>query len=763
MWWPKMATAGQYGPGYTAIPPTVVEQRNTAADGPDENRYAPYQDTGWGYQHNHGINASDQTIGHSVEEQWQHQDSGGVYGWIYPAGHHNGEEFVQYSQAAAMSTPAAQWSYQHHQNHTNGIAVPQAVYNSQEGWAYYGNGTQYWNHHGAEQQMNEIPPRSDTSQYMQPQQTQSMIRTYGQEGYHQPLVDNPNALLTSSKSTSSRSDKWQHRTALMSPIISESLPRQKLAPWKWRLMFIVCNILSLVNGYDLSNIANIQGPVYKAFGDIHLLPWVALSYSICNVIATPLARKLYKFYNIKVLTISGLVLMISGTALEGAAPNFVLLIIGRAIMAFGASIVYQGILSFTVIFSYPSEIALVHASIGATFSFGVLTGPVIGAAFAQNEHATWRWSFYVSLPIVAIALLLSIIALPSYSASTEKSVSRHFKEIDWVGHILHSATFISFSLATVFSGSAWPWGSVPQLAVWVVFVTVAVAYVAQQTFSIGVKPERRIIPVYLLNKRIVLLTFLCTFGAALTYGVALYYMPLFYIFTREIQPLEAGLRLLCFTVLFIVSILLSHGLLRYARFYMPFFLIGGTLLLVGGITHTTITNDTSLPAVMVFTAILGAGVGVLWNLSIPVCSAVLETEQERLDQATLHSIAQLGGAALALSISASIYWNIGLRLVKEAAGFTGFDDHDILALLSGAESTMLDSFSSDVKRLVINAIVTTISRLFFIAIGGAVICFVASVFLKIEPLQFRRWTRAKDPEDDIQGSIKEKTVVYELR
>ncbi|KAI0974007.1 major facilitator superfamily domain-containing protein [Xylaria arbuscula] len=753
-----MATAGQYGSEYTAVPPAVVDRGDPAADGPDDNRYVPYQNTaGWGYQHSHGADPSTQTTGQVVDGQWQHQGTNGAYGSLYPAAQHGHAENAQYIQAV-------QWGYHYGQSQVNEVAVPHAVYNSQDNWAYHGNGAQYWNHHGAGPPMNEIPPGSDANQYTKQQQAQETIQTYGQEEQHPTVVENPNALPSPSGSKHfGHSDKWQHRHALMDPVISESHPRQKLTPWKWRLMFIVCNILSLVNGYDLSNVANIQAPVYKAFGDIHLLPWVALSYSVCNVVATPLARKLFRFYDIKVLTISGLVLILAGTALAGAAPNFVLVIIGRAIMAFGASIVYQGILSFTVIFSYPHEIALVHASIGATYSFGVLTGPVIGAGFAQNEHATWRWSFFIGLPVVAIALLLSILALPSHSASTEKSVSKHFKEIDWIGHFLHAATFTSLSLACVFSGSVWPWGSVSQLAVWVIFVTVAVAYAVQQTFSIGVKPERRIIPVYLLRKRIVFLTFLCTLGAALTYGVALYYTPLFYIFTRDIRPLEAGLRLLCFTALFIVAILLSHGLLRYARYYMPFFVLGGVLLLVGGITHHTVTSDTSLSAIMAFSVILGAGVGVLWNLSIPVCSAALETEQERLDQATLHSIAQLGGTALSLSISASVYWNVGLRLVKNAAGFTGFTDNQVLALLSGAESATLDSFSPDVKRLVINAIVETIGCLYYIVIAGAALCFAASVFLKIEPLQFQRWTKAKDTEHGAEDSEKGRAVVHELR
>ncbi|KAI1751755.1 major facilitator superfamily domain-containing protein [Xylaria castorea] len=754
MWWPKMATAGQSGSGYAAVPPTAVEQGHLTADAPDENHYASQQgNTELGYHNGHRAGASDPTTGHAAEGQgqWQYQGTEGVYG----------SNYVQHDQAAAASNQTTQWNHQYYQNQPNGVAMPQAVH------YYYDNDVQYWNQYGVAQPMNVLSLESNTSQHTEQQHVQPTAQTYGQEGNWVTRVDNTNAPPKSSTSTPNRhSDGWRHRDALIDPVIAESHPRQNLTVWKWRIMLIACNILSLINGYDVSNIANIQGSVYEAFDDIHLLPWLALSYSICNVVTTPLARKLYKFYDIKVLTISGLVLLIAGSALAGAASSLLLLIVGRAIMAFGASVVYQGVLSFSIIFSYPGEIALVHASFGASFAFGILTGPVIGAAFAQNEHATWRWSFYICLPALVIALSLCVFALPAYSAPTEKSVSKHFKEIDWIGHVLHSGTFISFGLAAVFSGNAWPWGSVPQLAIWVIFVTVAVAYIVQQTFSIGTKPEHRILPVHLLRKRVVLLTFLCTLAAAITYGVAFYYEPLFYIFTRAIGPLEAGLRLLCLTALFIVAIFLTHALLPLAKYYMPFFLFGGVLLLAGGIALHTVTSHTPLAAIMAFSAILGAGIGILWNLAIPVCSAVLETREERLDQTTLHSIAQLGGTAFSLSVSAAIYRNVGLSLVKDAAGFTGFTDTEILALLAGAKSTTLDFFSPEVRQLVIDAIVMTISRLYYIVVTGGALCVVAAIFLKIEPLHIKRWIRTKCTENRSNKSLEEeceKTAVYELR
>ncbi|KAI1177188.1 major facilitator superfamily domain-containing protein [Nemania sp. FL0916] len=755
MWWPKMVTAGQYGAGYTVVPPTVVEQGNSTGDIADENRYVPHQyPSGWGYEHGYGAGASTQATSYAPGGQLQQQR------------HLDNGEYNEYNTAEGTPNRTPQWDYQSHQNQVYGVSVPQAAYYTPEGWAYHGGGAQYWNHqYAAEQPMNDTSSGSAAVQYGVGQQYDpSTVHIRGQQEGTRAQFKSQNALPEPSTNTPhGHADGWQHRHALIDPVISEPHPRENLSVWKWRLMLVASNILSLINGYDVSNIANIQAPIYEAFTDVRLLPWLALSYSVCNVVATPLARKLYKFYDIKVLTLSGLVLLIAGNTLAAAAPSFLLLIVGRAIMAFGASIVYQGILSFSIIFSYPSEISLVYASFGASYSFGILTGPVIGAGFAQNEHATWRWSFYFSLPILVIALLLCIFNLPSYSASTEKSVSTHFKQIDWAGHILHSGTFITFGLATVFSGSAWPWGSVPQLAIWVIFVTVAVAYIAQQTFSIGIRPNRRILPIHLLKKRTVLLSFLCTLGASITYGVTLYYMPLFYEFTHKMEPLEAGLRLLSFTALFITTIFISHAILPTVRYYMPLFVFGGALLLAGGISFHTVTSHTSLAIVMVFSALLGAGVGILWNLAIPVCSAVLETQEDRLDQTTLHSIAQLGGTAFSLSVSAIVYRNIGPRLVKEAVGLTGFADADILNLLSGAESALLESFSAEVRDLVINAIVATINQVFYIVIAGAALSFIASIFLRFEPLQFKRWIRTKDCEDDAEASQKGKKVVYELR
>ncbi|KAI1270474.1 hypothetical protein F5Y18DRAFT_13853 [Xylariaceae sp. FL1019] len=386
----------------------------------------------------------------------------------------------------------------------------------------------------------------------------------------------------------------------------------------------------------------------------------------------------------------------------------------------------------------------------------------LGAGFSATPHATWRWSFYLIAPLTAIAIGLLVVALPSYSEGNEKSVSKNFREIDWIGNFLHIATFLLLAFAAVFGGTMWAWSSITELAVFIALGATSISYVVQQTFSLGVKPERRIIPVHLLTNRTVLFTWICTIAASFVYGVTLYYTPLFYAFTREIGPLEAGLRLFCFTANFIFVIFLAHSLLPVAKFYMPFFLVGGILLLIGGILFHTVTPGTSNAAILGFDALVGAGVGLLWNLAIPVCSVKLKTREERLDQTTLHSIAQLGGVAASLSASALIYQNLGLEMLRQSAQFTGYSKSDIFGLLSGAQSDILNALPEDLRDVVIAALIRTIVRCFYIIIAAGVLAFVASLCLKIEPLDFPNMFQKKRSQKDVEGSL-EKPSVYELK
>ncbi|KAI1657376.1 MFS general substrate transporter [Daldinia decipiens] len=482
-----------------------------------------------------------------------------------------------------------------------------------------------------------------------------------------------------------------------------SHPRDSLPTWKWRALLVANGFLTIMHGYDVSNVANIQASIYKAFGHIELLSWVALGYSVCNIALIPLGRKLFKFGDFKTLCLASMMFIIGGSALSGAAPNIECIIAGRAVMALGSSIIYQGILSFNIVFTYPHELGLVQSFIGACFAMG------LGAPL-PTTRATWT----------------------------------HIKEVDWIGNLLHIGSCLLFAISCAFIGSTGTWGINPGIATWILFTFFVITYVLQQAYNLGTTPENRLLsPSSLLRNRTILLTWICTFCAAASYGATLYYVPIYFAFRHGLDPLAAATRLLPFIGVFISTIMLCGRLLPILRFYKSFFVVGSAFLLVGGGLFQMLSTNMSESAVMGFESVVAAGLGILWQLGVPVCTTFLPSTEDRLDLALLSNMAQLGGIAASLSIAGMVYQSTGFESLKDSVGGMGFSDESIRELLSGVDSPILKDADPRVLRLAVKAIVDAIRACFIILLTAGCISFLAAWSMNWEALEFNQSTRQR--------------------
>ncbi|KAI0602809.1 major facilitator superfamily domain-containing protein [Biscogniauxia sp. FL1348] len=515
---------------------------------------------------------------------------------------------------------------------------------------------------------------------------------------------------------------------------------------RWIGLLFVNAVLGFLNGYDVSNLANLQIPIYQAFGHIELLPWISLSYSVCNVAAIPLARKLTQFYDLKLLGLVSLIFIAAGAALCGAAPNIESVIVGRAITAVASSIVYQCCLNFTVLFSPPNRLALGQAILGAVFAVGLITGPLIGGAFADSEHATWRWGFYFIIPLCVMGFISMATSLPRYRSPSSQTTLAQLKEVDWLGNTLHMGAFLLLAAGCTSSGPIFSWNSASSIVIWVLFPLFLIAYVLQQYLSLGTKPAHRIFPCWLLGNRTVTCVAICTACSAMAYGVTLYYLPIYFAFAHNLGPLDAAVRMLPFICTFIVLIFLAAGLLRAIRFYISLYLLAGAFMVAGGALLSTIKPSTSEGAVMGYTVLVAVGAGLIFQAGIPVCSPLLPPEH-RLDQAALHNISQLGGVAVALSLAGVIYQNVGVELLREAVHSTVYTDGDIRVLLAGAASPILSHGDPALHGEVVGAVTELISRCFLILVVAGALCFVSAGFLKWEPLKVNDPTPEKEMGD----------------
>ncbi|KAI1462610.1 major facilitator superfamily domain-containing protein [Annulohypoxylon moriforme] len=155
---------------------------------------------------------------------------------------------------------------------------------------------------------------------------------------------------------------------------------------------IANGILNIVHGYDVGNVANIQPSIYKAFGGMVFLPWLALGYSVSIIAFIPLARKFLRTRHYKMLSLISILASIGGAAISGSASHFVFLVIGRVLTAWGASFTHQGMTSHDIILCTPHRLFVVSAYMGACFATGLVVGPIVGGVFAGTGQISWRWA-----------------------------------------------------------------------------------------------------------------------------------------------------------------------------------------------------------------------------------------------------------------------------------------------------------------------------------------------------------------------------------
>ena len=384
--------------------------------------------------------------------------------------------------------------------------------------------------------------------------------------------------------------------------------------------------------------------------------------------------------------------------------------------------------------------------------------------YLTNANFIHIQAFFGGQPVLVIALVLVLIYVPRHRVRTAKSVRDRLRELDWIGYALHASSVLLFSVACASSGPAWESSSSSAGGAWALLGAVLVAYAAQQGLALGVAhhPQRRILPCALLRDRTAALTAVCTACAAAATALVVYYTPIYFVLMRIHTRVDATSRLVPFLCAFVASALLvsGGGLLAYVRAYKLLFMLAAAALAVGsGLLHA-LTPETPDAAIRFYEALIGAGVGALWNLALPVCAVTLtssassssssssssvspasaaspKARAQRLDQAALHALAQAGGMAAGRAAAAVLFHGAGSRLLREALADAAYSDADVRELLAGIkDSAILAESNPDTVVLVFEVVARATARCFSVLVAASVACFGAACCLRPDEIDF---------------------------
>jgi len=509
-------------------------------------------------------------------------------------------------------------------------------------------------------------------------------------------------------------------------------PRESLPKWKWILSLVGLYVGALLYGLDTTIAADVQGSVYERFHDIEHLPWVGLGFPMASVAIILLLGRAYGLFNIKLLLLSSIFVFEVGSAVCGAAPSSNALIVGRVIAGMGGSGMYLGALNYISAFATNSEVPLYNALIGLSWGTGAILGPVIGGAFSDSS-ATWRWAFYINLPLAGILSPVYFFVFPSWNPMPNVKARHKLAMIDWLGATLNGAIFVLFMIVVTFGGSTYPWNSGSSIALWVVLGVCLVTFIIQQYFNILTSPENRIYPVHFLKSRTLILLYIATAGAAAANAVTLYYIPLFFQFTRGDDALQAAVRLLPFIIIFIFFVMLAGGSLPVVGRYNLYYIFGGVLVVTGGALMFTINANTSTSRVYGYEVLIAAGSGAIFQNAYAIAAAKV-APGDKPKAIGFINVSQIGSISIALAIAGSLFQNLGFRALENAFAGQHFPEAYIRSALAGSISPVFQSADPNVVHTAIRTVAATIQRVFGVPLSAGAVILVSALLMKWEKI-----------------------------
>jgi EmrB/QacA subfamily drug resistance transporter len=478
-------------------------------------------------------------------------------------------------------------------------------------------------------------------------------------------------------------------------------------------------LVMLLASLDQTIVSTALPTIVGELGGLEHLSWVVTAYLLAVTIVTPLYGKLGDLYGRKIVLQGALAIFLVGSVLCGLAQGMTELIAFRAIQGLGGGglmVSAQAAIGDVV---PPRERGKWTGLFGAVFGISSIAGPLIGGFLTTN--ASWRWIFYVNVPLGLVALGVLAVTLPGKRERVEHS-------IDYVGTALLAAALSALVLATTLGGTSYDWNSPFIIAMGVITVVGIAAFVAAER-----RAKEPILPPSLFRNRV----FTVTSAVGLVVGFALFggltFLPLFQQVVRGDSPTESGLQLLpVMAGLLFTSILSGQVITRTGRY--RWFPIAGTALgTVGLLLLAQLDRQTSTGLAALYMLIFGMGLGMV--MQVLVLAVQNSVDYEMLGVAT-------SGATLFRSIGGSL----GTALL--GAVFTNKLSHELAANLplggrgAAAAANVGSLDPSAVERLpaavrdgYLTSFTESVDLVFLVAAGIMAIAFLLTWLIPERPLR----------------------------
>lgn len=457
-----------------------------------------------------------------------------------------------------------------------------------------------------------------------------------------------------------------------------------------------------------------------------------------------LTGKIYKYYSAKPLFLASITLFELGSAVCGAAPSSKAFIVGRAIAGLGSAGMFSGLMVIMFSTIPLQQRPIFQGFFGATFAIGSVVGPLLGGTF--TDKVTWRWCFYINLPIGAVTIFIAIFILKMTNQKLDKLPAGFLpkvRQFDPIGNLTLFPGLICLILALQWGGSVYSWSNARIIVLLVIFSVLSVLFTAIQIWQ----QELATVPPRIVKQRSIAAGLWFGFFNGAGMMVILYYVPIWFQAIKGVDAVKSGLMLLPMILGTVIGSIVSGIMISKLGYYTPFFLISSVMMSIGAGLFTTFTSTTSHAMWIGCQVLFGLGLGFGTQQPINVVQTILDKSDIATGSAVV-LFARFLGSSIFLPVAQNVFLK---RLLANLTNLPGISPK---AVINGGATELRNLAGGKDLTILLSDYNTAIVDVFYMNLATSILTIFGSLLV-----EWRSLKAASEKQVEKTGKAKEISAI----